>query len=117
MREPARDLERLEHIATAIEKVLQYTDGISYEELIDDSMRLHATVYNVQIIGEAIYKLSAEFKENHKETPWRQIEKTRHILVHDYYQIDNRILWSIIKDDMNPLKQQITQYISEKTKN
>ena len=39
-------------------------------------------------MGEAVYKLTKEFKESHTETPWRMIEKMRHILVHDYYQIN-----------------------------
>lgn len=41
-----------------------------------------------KIVGEAVYKLTKEFKESHTETPWRMIEKMRHILVHDYYQIN-----------------------------
>ena len=58
-------------------------------------------------------KLSTEFKEKHTETNWRQIEKMRHILVHDYYQINMDILWTIITDDLQPLKEQVLSYISE----
>lgn len=114
MREPIRDKGRLEHILEAITTVEEYTSGVSsMEELDKDPMRKHATIYNVQIIGEAIYKLSPEFKACHPKTPWRMIEKSRHILVHDYYQIEMSILWSIIKEDLTPLKEQITEYIKE----
>ena len=113
MREPIRDKGRLEHILGAINKAQEYTNGISKEQLLADSLRTHATIYNIQVIGEAVYKLSTEFKANHADTNWRQIEKMRHILVHDYYQINMDILWTIITDDLQPLKEQVLLYISE----
>lgn len=114
MREPIRDKARLQHILDAIEKVLEYTKDIhNVEELDADSLRKHATTYNIQIIGEAIYKLTPEFKATHPQTPWKMIEKSRHILVHDYYQVEIRILWSIIHEDMIPLRNQVQEYLKE----
>jgi uncharacterized protein with HEPN domain len=113
MREPVRDKGRLEHILDAIVNVEQFTDGYDYDSLLADKLHLHATVHNIQIIGEAVYKLSLEFKESHPDTPWAMIEKMRHILVHDYYQISFEILWDIIKKDIPALKNQIQQYNSE----
>lgn len=116
MREPIRDFSRLEHIVQAIDRVKEYTQGIeSAIELDKDSMRKHAVTYNVQIIGEAIYRLSLDFKESHPQTPWKMIEKSRHILVHDYYQVEINILWSIITEDLDPLKSQILTYMKEFT--
>lgn len=42
MREQARDKDRLEHILEAIGNLESYTDGISYEMLFHDKLRLHA---------------------------------------------------------------------------
>ena len=113
MREPARDKGRLEHILDAIGFVECFTEGFEKESLIRDSLHLHATVHNVQIIGEAVYKLSPMFKDSHPDTPWLVIEKMRHILVHDYYQIDYEILWDIIQSDIPSLKTQIISYLKE----
>lgn len=41
------------------------------------------------------------------------IEKMRHILVHDYYQINLDILWIIINEDLPVLEEQIKKYISD----
>lgn len=111
MREPLRDNERLKHILTAISRVEEYTQGLDKESLNANLLHLHATVYNIQIIGEAVYKLSLEFKANHPETPWRMIEKMRHILVHDYYQVNKDILWMVITEDLPPLKKQVNSYL------
>ena len=113
MREPLRDKERLLHILNAISRVEEDTSGLDKDTLNADLLHLHATVYNVQIIGEAVYKLSLEFKEQHPDTPWRMIEKMRHILVHDYYQVNKDILWLVISDDIPLLKQQVEKYLKE----
>lgn len=113
MREPVRDVGRLQHILIAIERVEEYMAGISYERLQNDLLRTHAVAYNIQIIGEASYKLSKEFKEAHADTPWRLIEKMRHILVHDYFAVDLEFVWLVIQDDLQPLKQQVLNYLQE----
>ena len=113
MREPARDRGRLEHILAAIGYVETFTEGLDFDGLVSDALHLHAVVHNVQVIGEAVYKLSPEFKETHPETPWTIIEKMRHVLVHDYYQIDNEILWDVIKTDLPALKEQVIGYLSQ----
>ncbi len=50
----------------AIKKIEEYTDGIAFDIFSNDSMRMHATIYNIQIIGEAAYKLTTEFKQTHQ---------------------------------------------------
>jgi len=103
----------LEDILSAINCVEEYTKDVSESQLKADKLRLHATIYNVQIIGEAIYKLTKEFKEEHRETPWHLIEKMRHILVHDYFRINLEVLWIVITEDIPLLKEQVARYISE----
>ncbi len=113
MREPERDISRLEHILVAIENIEEYVKGIDEEQLVADKLRLHATIYNVQIIGEAVYKLTREFRASHPETPWAIIEKMRHVLVHDYFKINFDVLWDVVTKDVPPLKQQIKSYLDE----
>ncbi|MBR4773554.1 MAG: DUF86 domain-containing protein [Bacteroidales bacterium] len=107
MREPARDPGRIEHILQAIDKIEEYTKDVSYEQFVSDNMRMHATIYNIQIIGEAAYKLTKEFKEKHNDIPWTLIEKMRHVLVHDYYRIVPDAVWDVVKSDIPTLKPMI----------
>jgi uncharacterized protein with HEPN domain len=111
MREPERDQSRLEDILSAINCVEEYTKNLTENQLKEDRLRLHATIYNIQIIGEAIYKLTKEFKQEHPDTPWHLIEKMRHILVHDYFRINFDILWIVITEDIPLLKEQVKRYI------
>lgn len=113
MREAIKDPARLKHILEAIAKVREYTDGIERATFDNDSMRIHAVAYNVQIIGEASYKITKEFKSSHPDTPWKLIEKMRHILVHDYFTVDLDFVWIVITEDLEPLKLQVTEYLKE----
>ena len=72
-----------------------------------------AVAYYTMMIGEAAYMLTKEFKDSHPATPWRQIEGMRHHIVHGYSQIRKDMLWNVIENDLQPLKEQIEQYLSE----
>ena len=37
----------------------------------------------------------------------------RHVLVHDYYQINPSEVWAVIQDDLSPLRDQVTSYLAE----
>ena len=97
----------------SINRIGSYLEGVKYEDFEIDSMRYFAVVKNLEIVGEASYMLSLPFKESHPDTPWDNIIKMRHILVHGYYQIDADEVWHAAKDDIPPLRMQIERYLQE----
>ena len=113
MREPIRDRDRLEHIVEAIDCILEFSNYETKEELEADKLKYFGIVKNIEIIGEAAYKLTRAFCNQHSETPWEFIAKMRHVLVHDYYQIDVNEVWNVICDDLPPLREQVARYIAE----
>ena len=54
----------------------------------DKKLIYYGIVKNIEIVGEAAYKLTSVFRRQHPDTPWDVIMKMRHVLVHDYYQIE-----------------------------
>ena len=105
MREEIKDPIRIEHMLEAIDNVTLFMAGKDLSSLESDKMLYFAVVKNIEIIGEAAYKLSREFKELHGEVPWRQIEKMRHVLVHGYYSISAPLLYNVYTEDIPLLKQ------------
>lgn len=103
----------MEHILNAIDTILVRVNGLTYEELTSDKILFGGIVYYTMIIGEAAYHLSKPFKKEYNQTNWTQITKMRHNLVHGYYQVDPDVVWSVIQDDLVPLRDQITRYITE----
>jgi len=109
MREKIKDKSRLEHILKSIDYIIDFTKGISFEDFKTDIKLQFAIVKNIEIIGEASYKLSNDFREQHPEVPWRKIIDSRHVLVHDYYQIRLELIWDIIIKELYPLREEIQQ--------
>jgi uncharacterized protein with HEPN domain len=77
------------------QKIMTYTDGLSYEEFISDSKTIDAVIRNFEIIGEAANRLPEEFKEQHPEIEWHRMRGFRNRIVHDYSGIDYEIVWQI----------------------
>ena len=113
MRSPLNDKARLEHIQNAINTIEEYVAGKVFEDIVTDKILRHAVTWNIQVIGEASNKLSKEFIVAHPNTNWRGVIGMRHVLVHDYYQIDEEGIWNVIEIDLPPLKAQIEQCLSE----
>ncbi|NER38259.1 MAG: DUF86 domain-containing protein [Oscillatoria sp. SIO1A7] len=103
--------EKLRDIIEAIERIDRYAvlgkTNFEQNELVQVWM-----TQNLQIIGEASRALSAEFREKHPEIPWVQIIGMRNILVHNYFEIDVEIVWSVVEKRLPELKSQIEEILS-----
>jgi len=61
------------------------------------------------IIGEAVNNLSAEYKDSHPELPWSQAVGLRNQTAHGYFDIDPKIVWQTIKEDLPILKKALAE--------
>jgi len=113
MRERIRDKERLLHILTAIDNLIDGSKRYTVEQAEKDAIVFYGFVKQVEIIGEATYKLTKEFRAKHSEVEWDVIEGMRHVLVHGYYEITPHKVWHVIQNDLPSLRPQIEQYIRE----
>lgn len=113
MREPLRDRERLEHILAAIDRIQRYTSGKTYDDLAADDMMYYAVVKNIEIIGEAANMLTPEFQSAHSETPWKMVKGMRNYIVHEYFQIDDIVVWDVVVNNLSELREQIDRYLAE----
>ena len=113
MREPRRDKERLEHILAAIGRVSRYIAGKKYDDFVDDDMMYYAVVKNIEIIGEAANMLTTEFQDTHPDTPWKKVKGMRNYIVHEYFQVDDIVVWEVATKSLVELNAQISKYLEE----
>ena len=76
-------------------------------------MMYYAVVKNIEILGEASNMLTEEFRQAHPQTPWKQVNGLRNYIVHEYFQVDNNVVWDVITNDLPILEQQIKEYLIE----
>ena len=79
-------------------------------------MRYNASVRQLEIIGEAANKLSDKVYQDNPEVPWRQLIGMRNIIVHEYFGLDDLMIWNIITINIKNLKIQIAKILDSNIK-
>lgn len=102
-------------IIESIQNILEFTRDSSFEEYVNDLKTRHAVEHNFMIIGEAVSRLSEDFKKEHSEINWRQVKDFRNVIVHDYFGIDNNIVWDIIQFNLSELHDDIISVLNQET--
>lgn len=113
MREPSRDKGRLEDILEAARNIAEFGEGIDFPSFQADKLRYFAVLKNVEIIGEAAYMLSLEYKEQHNDIPWDAIIRMRHVLVHGYAEVIPEVLWQTAVSDVPILQSQVEELVQK----
>ena len=105
--------ERLHHILKAIDEIFLFTEGITLEAFKSDRKTLLAIEKLFEIIGEAAYKIDKDFKLKYPDIDWSAIEGTRHILVHNYYEVSTEIFWNAKDLFLEDLKKDINSILED----
>jgi uncharacterized protein with HEPN domain len=93
----------LQDMLTACERISLYTKNLTYEQFLQDIKTSDATVRNIQILGEAAAQIPKDFQLANSTIEWTKIIRSRHILVHEYFDLDYGIIWKIVNEYIPPL--------------
>jgi uncharacterized protein with HEPN domain len=74
-------------------------------------------IHQLQIIGEAANALSRETLNNYPQIPWKQIIGFRNLVVHEYFRVSLNLVWSIVQNNIPPLKLTIERMVEDFSKN
>lgn len=97
----------LKHILESIEWIEKDTLNFSEQDFLKNVPIQDAVVRRLEIIGQAIRNLPQDFKQTYPKTPWQDIMDMRNKLIHEYFGVDLNLVWSVVKNDIPPLKEQI----------
>lgn len=103
----------LQDISESIQHILDFTKDYSFENYCNDIKTKHAVEHNFMIIGEAASRMPEEYKLQHNEIKWRLVKDFRNVIVHDYFGIDNSIVWDIIHHSLPDLNEQILNLLQQ----
>jgi uncharacterized protein with HEPN domain len=112
---PRRDsgVDRINDILDAIVRVETFTDGLNTVEFASDPLVRDAVAWNLDVIGEAAGAVSEAIRRAHPEVPWDRMRGLRNLLVHEYFGIDNEIIWVTVQNDVLPLAPTLRRLLDE----
>ena len=98
---PKRDDYLLvDDIKNCLRKILNYTNGLSFEQFINNDVITDAVIRNFEIAGEASKLLTEEIKSDNPQVEWQGLTDFRNVLIHQYFGIDYEIVWKVITTEV-----------------
>ena len=112
--------DRLEEILESIELIQEWSKGMTelHDFMISPNrvMAFNACVMRLQVIGEHVGKLMKESThplEKYTEIPWHAIYGMRNIISHEYANIDEVVVVSVINEELPKLKAVIKELLGQ----
>lgn len=113
-------VNRLEEILESIQLIKEWSEGrntvADYMTSSTGVMVFNACVMRLQVIGEHVGKLlkdSPDLLAAYPDIPWLAIYDMRNIISHEYANIDEEIVVSVINDDLDSLESVVKQMIDQ----
>ena len=110
---PPRNWElRIADIIEAIEKILSYVEGMTFDQFADDPKTIDAVIRNITVIGEAARNVPEEVVERHPSLPWREMRDIRNVVVHEYFGLDHNVVWDTLQRNLPPLLPELKRMVN-----
>ncbi len=102
-----RDDVPLRDILNASRLVAEFIQGLDKSAFNADWKTRSAVLYQLTVMGEAVKRLSVEFRQRHAEIPWSLIAGMRDKLIHGYDLVDWDEVWKTAKEDVPEVLSQV----------
>lgn len=111
-----RNQEALLDLIRASRLIVEFCQNLDWETFSQDIKTQSSVLYQIVIIGEAVNRLSPDFLECYPQIPFNAIRGMRNRVVHEYKEVDVKILWQVIQTNIPDLLTQM-EIISKEENN
>lgn len=105
MSEDKKDTIRVKHILDAIALLDQHLGNASEEAFLQNDLLINLAARQIAVIGEAMDSFSGEFHEKHPDLPYQEAKDMRNFLIHEYFDVTDKVVWDTYKEDLPRLKE------------
>lgn len=94
---------RVRDILAALDAIASYTDEMTFAQFVADRRTRDAVIRNLMTLGESVRWIPDAVLSAHPAVPWRTMRGVRNVVAHEYFGIDDEILWQTVRGDLPPL--------------
>jgi uncharacterized protein with HEPN domain len=106
-----RDREALLDLIRACQLSIQFCTDSDWQTFSQDLKTQSSVLYQIVIIGEAVNRLSLDFIVNNPQIPIQQIRGMRNRVVHEYKEVDLKVLWEAMQTSIPKLLKQLQEIV------
>jgi uncharacterized protein with HEPN domain len=107
VKEEREEIDFINDIIESIKNAIDFTSAMKFEEFNRDVKTQLAVTRLFEIIGEAAKHIPSEIKRKFPEIQWKKMTAMRNMMIHEYFGINNEIIWKTVKEIFPGLKVQI----------
>ncbi|MGH2562121.1 MAG: HepT-like ribonuclease domain-containing protein [Thermomicrobiales bacterium] len=111
--DPKRDHAALLDIVQAARTIIEFTDGMTAEDLSADRKTQYAVLFQILVVGEAVKRLSPTFRLGHPEVEWIGAARMRDRVIHQYDKINLDRVWTVIQEEIPRLRDEVLAILNE----
>jgi uncharacterized protein with HEPN domain len=100
---PREWIQRIEDILVCAQNILAFTRGLTLETFEENIMAVRAVAFEFVTMGEAARTIPENVKEEYPQIPWDKMQVIRNVIVHEYFRIEEEIIWKTCQTDIPPL--------------
>ena len=105
----------LKHILDEISFLLKETNGLRFEEFMQNEVLKRACSRSLEIIGEASRSIPEELRNQYKDIPWKRMAGMRDKLIHGYFGVDYESVWAVATERISEIKHPLEKMIKEQS--
>lgn len=99
-----RDDFYISQILHRIDLIAEHLKGVNQAKFLKSSLHKAAVIRELEVIGEASRLVSEETKSKFIGIPWAQMIGMRNRLIHEYFSVDESIVWEVANTQLPVLK-------------
>lgn len=104
------DRAYLDDILHSARLASSYIAGLTFDQFEVDTKTQDAVIRRLELIGEAVKRLTPAVTGAMPRIDWRRIADMRNLMIHRYWDVDLTIVWSTAGEDLPPLIHAIEEY-------
>ena len=103
----------LRHILDELDWMQITFSGMNFDEFAASRLHTLALERSIMIISEAVFRLPENLLSNYPSINWRSIRGIGNFIRHQYDDVEQRVIWSVLRMDTVPLRPIVGKMIAE----